>query len=159
MNRPDSEAAVPSAQHEAGPRGRARPILISVAAGGVLVSGYIHFYLYFEGGYRGIAPENFAGITISRAFALNAITGLVLAELLVASLIWPRLSLLAILGGIGFAATTLVAYGLTRTTGFLGFKDNHTITEAVIAVIAETATLIALTSSLAIQSRRSAKPR
>jgi hypothetical protein len=125
-----------------------RQILVGIGAAGVFVSGYIHFYLYFEGGYRGIAPESFAGLTISRAFAINAIAGLILAELLVASLIWPRLRWPAVLGGIAFAASTLVAYGLTRTSGLLGFHDDHTITEAVIAVIAEVVALLALGATL-----------
>jgi hypothetical protein len=125
-----------------------RQILVGVGAAGVLVSGYIHFYLYFEGGYRGIAPESFAGLTISRAFAINAVAGLVLAELLVASLIWPRLRWPAVLGGLGFAAATLVAYTLTRTSGLLGFQDNHTLIEAVIAVAAEVVALAALGATL-----------
>ncbi len=125
-----------------------RQTAILVGAAGVLVSGYIHFYLYFEGGYRGIAPESFAGLTISRAFALNAVGGLVLAELLVASLSWSRLRGPAVLGGIGFAASTLLAYSLARTTGLLGFKDDKTINEALIAVAAEIVALVALGSEL-----------
>jgi hypothetical protein len=125
-----------------------KQILVGVGAAGVLVSGYIHFYLYFEGGYRGIAPESFAGLTISRAFAINAVAGLVLAQLLVASLIWPRLRWPAVLGGLGFAAATLVAYTLTRTSGLLGFQDDHTLTEAVIAVVAEVVALAALGATL-----------
>ena len=31
-----------------------------IGAAAVLVSGWVHFYLYFRGGYRGIAPESFA---------------------------------------------------------------------------------------------------
>src|SRR5689334_14194990 len=77
-------------------------VLVLVAAGAVLVSGWVHFSLYFRGGYRGIAPESFGGITISRAFALNAIGALVIAEALVLSLRWPRLSIPASLAGIGF---------------------------------------------------------
>lgn len=123
-------------------------MLLFVAAAGAVTSAYIHFYLYFEGGYRGIAPSSFAGLTISRAFALNAIGGLVLAQLLVASLLWSRLRIPALLGGIGFAAATLLAYTLARTSGLLGFKDDHTITEAVIAVIAEVTALIALGAAL-----------
>jgi hypothetical protein len=84
----------------------------------------------------------------SRAFAINAIAGLVLAELLVASLIWPRLRWPAVLGGLAFAASTLVAYALTRTSGLLGFHDDHTITEAVIAVTAEIVALGALGATL-----------
>ena len=33
-------------------------LLLVIGALGVLVSGWVHFYLYFRGGYRGIAPES-----------------------------------------------------------------------------------------------------
>ena len=52
-----------------------------VGALAVLVSGWVHFYLYFRGGYRGIHPDEFLGITISRSFAVNAIAAVVIAEL------------------------------------------------------------------------------
>ena len=58
-------------------------ILTIVGAVAILVSGWVHFYLYVRGGYRGIAPESFLGITVSRGFALNAIAGVVIAEALV----------------------------------------------------------------------------
>ena len=129
-----------------------RTALVLLAAAGVLTSGYIHFYLYFEGGYRGIAPESFAGLTISRAFAVNALAGLVLAELLVASLFWTRLTLPAALASLGFAAFTLSAYGITRTAGLLGFNETTTSTEAVIAIVAETLVLI-VTVALLLRPR------
>jgi hypothetical protein len=53
-----------------------------------------------------------------------------------------------VLGGLGFAASTLVAYALTRTSGLLGFHDDHTLTEAVIAVAAEVVALAALGATL-----------
>ena len=129
-----------------------RTALVLLAAAGVLTSGYIHFYLYFEGGYRGIAPESFGGLTISRAFAVNAIAGLVLAELLVASLFWARLSVPAAAASLGFAAFTLSAYGITRTVGLLGFTETTTSTEAIIAIVAETLVLI-VTATLLVRPR------
>jgi hypothetical protein len=126
-----------------------RRILVLVGAAGVLVSGYIHYYLYFEGGYRGIAPDEVLGLTISRAFAINAIAGFLIAWALVCSLVWERLTVPAALAGAGFAAATLVAYGLTRTTGLLGFEDDQTSTEAVIAVVAEVVALVSLSTLLA----------
>ena len=132
---------------------RARAALV-VGAAAVLVSGYIHFYLYFRGGYRGIAPESFAGITISRSFALNAIAAVAIAEGLVCSLRWKWLATWASLAGIGFVASALVAYVLTRTTGLLGFSDDQTSTEAVIAVTAELVAMVALGTAI-IASRNS----
>lgn len=113
----------------------------------VLVSGWVHFSLYFRGGYRGIAPDEVLGLTISRSFAINAIAALVIAELLVLSLRWPRLLLPAVLATVGFAAATLVAYVLVRTVGLLGFTDDQTSTEAVLAVVAE---LVALGTGMAL---------
>ena len=68
-----------------------RTLLVLVGAAAVLVSGWVHFYLYFRGGYRGIAPESFAGLTISRSFVLNAVGALLIAEALVLSLVYRRL--------------------------------------------------------------------
>ena len=135
-----------------------RLTLTLVGATGVLVSGYVHYYLYFEGGYRGIAPDEVLGLTISRSFALNAIAGFLIAWALVCSLVWERLTIPAALAGAGFAAATLVAYGLTRTTGLLGFEDDRTSTEAVVAVVAEVVALASLGTLLvtAWRARREA---
>jgi hypothetical protein len=128
----------------------------------VLVSGWVHFALYFRGDYRGIAPETFAGLTISRAFALNALAALVIAEALVLSLRFPRLLLAASLAGIAFATSTLVAYGLSRTTGLLGFEETATTTKAVIGALAEVVALLSLVPvavAAARARRRATTPR
>ncbi len=137
-----------------------RTALLAVGAAGVLVSGFIHYYLYFEGGYRGIAPDEVLGLTISRSFALNAIAGLLLAEALVLAIRFTRRTVPVALAGAGFAGATLVAYGLSRTTGLLGFEDDQTSVEAVVAVGAELAALGSLgwllLAQLRIGRRRSA---
>ena len=115
-----------------------------VGALAVLVSGWVHFYLYFRGGYRGIHPDEFLGITISRSFAVNAIAAVVIAELLVLALKFDALVLPAAALGAGFGAATIVAYVLSRTNGLLGFEETATTTEAVIAVIAEAIAILAL---------------
>ena len=99
--------------------------IVATVAGAValLVSGWVHFYLYFRGGYRGIAPDRVLGLTISRSFALNAIVALVIAEGLVLGLRYRALLLPAAAVGAGFAVATLVAYFLSRTRGLLGFKE------------------------------------
>lgn len=133
--------------------------LVITGAAGVLVSGYIHYYLYFEGGYRGIAPDEVLGITISRAFALNAIVGFLVAWALVCSLRWERLLVPAALAGLAFCAATLVAYVLSRTSGLLGFEDDQTTREAVIAVVAEVVGLVSLGAVLVRAARtRAAAP-
>ena len=130
---------------------------VVVGAGAVLVSAYMHFYLYFWGGYRGISPERIAGIDISRSFALNAIVGLVIAELLVLSLRYDRLTLPAAALGIVFALGALGAYTLSRTSGLLGFTESGWSTEAVISKSAEVIAVLSLGSVLlaAVSARRS----
>lgn len=123
--------------------------LLLIAAAAVAVSGFIHFYLYFRGGYRGIAPEEVLGVTISRAFALNAIAAVLLTEALVLSLRYHRMIVPTCIAVAGFAGATLLAYAMTRTTGFLGFTDDQTSTEAMIAAIAEVVALLSATAALA----------
>lgn len=115
-----------------------------MGATGILVSGYVHYYLYFEGGYRGIQPERVLGLTVSRAFILNAVAAVVIAEGLVVALRWRRLLVPAALAGIAFAGSSLAAYALTRTTGFLGFSDSAADMEAIVAVAAESAAIVTL---------------
>ena len=121
-----------------------RPGWLLVGAAAVLVSAYVHYRLYFLGGYRGIAPEQFAGLTISRAFAVNAIAGFLLAWALVVSVRVPRVAGLAALAGALFAAGTLGAYVLSRTVGLLGFDEHTTTTEGAIAAVAEVVAIVAL---------------
>ena len=85
---------------------------------------------------------------ISRSFALNAIAGLLIAELLVVSLRVPRLATVATLAGMAFAAAALLGYLLSRTTGLLGFTEHQTTVEAVVAKLAELMAIAALALSL-----------
>lgn len=122
----------------------ARRTMLIVGAAGVLVSAYIHYYLYFHGGYRGISVDRVLGLDISRSFALQAISGLFIAWALVVSLRWDRWAMPAAAVGALFAAGSLVAYVLARTSGLLGFTDDQTSTEAVIAVVSELAAVASL---------------
>jgi hypothetical protein len=135
-------------------------IVAAAVAGAValLVSGWVHFYLYFRGGYRGIAPDSVLGLTISRSFALNAIAALVIAEAVVLGLRYRALLLFAAAVGVGFAVTTLVAYFLSRTRGLLGFKETSTTTEAVIAMVAEAIALAALVPVVVRERRARRRP-
>jgi hypothetical protein len=134
--------------------------VVATIAGAValLVSGWVHFYLYFRGGYRGIAPDNVLGLTISRSFALNAIAALVIAEALVIGLRYRALLLPAAALGAGFAVATLVAYFLSRTRGVLGFEETSTTTEAVIAIVAEALALVALVPVALTELRARRRP-
>ena len=115
-----------------------------VGATALLVSGWVHFYLYFRGGYRGIAIDSVLGINISRSFALNAIAAVVIAEAVILGLRYRALLLPAAAAGAVFAVATLVAYFLSRTRGILGFKETSTTTEAVIGMVSEAVILLML---------------
>ena len=132
---------------------RTDAVLAIAGAFAVLVAGWVHFYLYFRGGYRGIHPESFLGLTISRSFVLNSIGAVVIAEALILSLYHARLAVPASLAGIGFAAATLVAYSLSRTTGFLGFTESATTNEAVIGIVSEGAAILVLGARLVLLVR------
>jgi len=137
------------------PRSRRAPtavvdVLTVLAAASVLASGYIHFYLYFRAGYRGIHPSSFLGLTISRAFLLNAFASVFVAEALVLSLRLPRIGAFACLTAIGFAIATLGAYTLSRTSGLLGFTDTRTTAEALTALVAEVVVLVVAAALLKV---------
>lgn len=127
--------------------------LVLAGAAGVLVSAYMHFYLYFWGGYRGISIDRIAGIDISRSFALNAIGGLVIAELLVLSLRFDRWAKPAAVLGVLFALGALGAYTLARTSGLLGFTESGWSTEAVISKAAELFAVVSLGLYLVVSVR------
>ena len=82
--------------------------LLLIGAAAVLVSGWVHFYLYFRGGYRGIAPDSTFGLTISRSFALNAVAAVLIAEALVLATRFEHLQLPAAGAGALFGVATLV---------------------------------------------------
>jgi len=134
-------------------------VALGLGALAVLVSGWVHFYLYFRGGYRGIAPESFMGITISRSFALNAIAAVVIAESVLLAVRWRRVRFAAAAAGAGFAAATIVAYVLSRTVGLLGFEESSTTTESVIALVAEGIAFMALAPVALVGLRETANQR
>jgi hypothetical protein len=122
---------------------RTRAALV-VGAVALLASGWVHFYLYFRGGYRGIAPEAVLGMTISRAFALNAVAAVVIAEALVLATRFERLTLPAAGAGVVFALATIGAFAISRWGTLLGFHETEVTTEAVLALAAEGVALVAL---------------
>jgi hypothetical protein len=150
MSTASSSTTSVNTQHE---RSTATIVATAVGAFAILVSGWVHFYLYFRGGYRGIAPDSVLGLTISRSFAINAIVAVVLAEALVLGLRYRAVLLPAAALGAGFGVATLVAYFLSRTRGLLGFQETATTTEAVIAMTAE-AVAIAMLVPVALTELR-----
>jgi hypothetical protein len=133
-------------------------VATTVGAVAILVSGWVHFSLYFRGGYRGIAPDSMLGLTISRSFALDAIAALVLAEALVLGLRFRSLLLPAAALGVAFGVATLVGYFLSRTRGLLGFHESSTTTEAILAMAAEAVAIVALTTVVLTEPRARRRP-
>jgi hypothetical protein len=129
-----------------------------IGATALLVSGWVHFYLYFRGGYRGIAIDSVLGLTISRSFAINAIAAVVIAEAVILGLRYRALLLPAAALGVGFAVATLVAYFLSRTRGILGFKETATTTEAVLGIISEVVIILALAPVVITELRARRRP-
>src|SRR3954447_22759431 len=129
-----------------------------VGAVALLISGWVHFYLYFRGGYRGIAADEVLGLTISRTFALNAIAAVLIAEALILGLRYRALLLPAAAVAVGFAVATLVGYFLSRTRGLLGFKETATTTEAVLAMAAETVVVLTLVPVAVTELRGRRRP-
>jgi hypothetical protein len=116
--------------------------VVGVAA--LLVSGWVHFYLYFRGGYRGIAVDSVLGLSIRRAVAINAIAAVVIAVAGVLGLRHRAMLLPAATAGVAFAVVTLVAYFLSRTRGLLGFEETATTTEAVVGMVSEAVIVLTL---------------
>ncbi len=129
-----------------------------VGATALLVSGWVHFYLYFRGGYRGIAIDSVLGINISRSFAINAIAAVVIAEAVILGLRYRELLLPAAAAGVVFAVATLVAYFLSRTRGILGFKETSTTTEAVVGMVSEAVIILTLVPVAITELRARRRP-
>ena len=125
----------------------------------LLVSGWVHFYLYFRGGYRGIAPDECRSASPSAGRSRSTPSPRsVIAEALVLGLRYRALLLPAAAVGVGFAVATLVAYFLSRTRGLLGFKETSTTTEAVIAMVAEAVALVTLVPVVVTELRARRRP-
>lgn len=82
-----------------------------VAAAAVVVSAGIHFWLWFDEGYRELE-------VVGPAFMVNAVAGVVIAVLLLTWRHWAPLLLTA-----GFGAATLGAFIVSTTVGLFGVNE------------------------------------
>jgi hypothetical protein len=122
-----------------------------LAAALVLVGGYIHVKLYFDG-YRDIPDAN-----LGRSFLLNAAAALVVAVALVA---WRNVW--ALVAGLALVDATLVGFGLSRTSrGIFGFTESgfQPSPEAAISVIVEIGAAVVLLALLYLEQREPAPAR
>jgi hypothetical protein len=106
----------------------------ALAAAGVLVSGAVHFKLYFDW-----AHEN---DRVGPAFLLNAAGGLVIAVLLMSWQHWipPLLA-------VGFGVSTLAAFVTAATVGLFGVSEAWTGWAVWTAAVSE---LVALGAGLSV---------
>jgi len=115
-----------------------------LAAVGVLVSGAVHLWLWFDG-YRTLS-------VIGPAFLLNAVAGVVIAALLLSWRHWVPLLL-----AIGFGVSTLGAFVLSATVGLFGVHEMWTggavLTAAASEVVAIVASVTALVHGYGVPNR------
>ncbi len=113
-----------------------------LAAGFILVGGWVHLKLYMDG-YKDFPDHN-----LGRSFLLNVIASVVVA---VAVALWA--SVISRVAGILLAGATLIAFALSRTdSGIFGFTESgwNPSPEAVIAFIAEVGAIVVLVALLVL---------
>lgn len=106
------------------------------AATALLVSGLVHFQLYFDG-YRSLPDAN-----LGRSFIANGV-----ASVLIAAALLVRRDALLRLAGIGVALGTLGAFAISRQgDGIFGLRETglNPSPQATIALIAEIAAVVLL---------------
>jgi hypothetical protein len=117
----------------------------------VLIGGYIHLKLYFDG-YRDIPDAN-----LGRSFLLNAAAAVVVA---VALVVWRNVW--ALVAGLVLVNATLVGFGLSRTSrGIFGFTETgfQPSPEAAISLIVEIGAAVVLIALLYVELREPAPAR
>jgi hypothetical protein len=120
-------------------------ILCRLGAVAVVVIGAVHLELWAWHGYRNVP-------TIGPLFLLNAIGAAGLAVLLAV-----RAGLLAELGGLGFAASTLAAYLISVYHGLFGFIETPNGTPQHVSLAAEIAAGVLLSAALALRVMSSSR--
>lgn len=143
-----------------GPRTRnaAARIALVVGALAVLATGADHLYEY--------AANNFATVpTIGTLFLLNFIAAAAVGVGLLLPLgrVVPRFAdatrALLALTGIGIAATSLLGLWISETSSLFGFTDYGFRPTIVVAIVAESTAVAALTAYLALARVHRPRPR
>lgn len=108
-------------------------VMRTLTAAGVLASGVIHLWLWFDG-FRDIE-------VIGPLFMLNAIAGVVIAVAVMAWKHWVPLVL-----AVGFGASTLGAFLISAAVGLFGVRETFWGTSQMLAAVSE---LVAIGAGLA----------
>ena len=117
----------------------------------VLIGGYIHLKLYFDG-YRDVPDAN-----LGRSFLLNAAASLVVAAALV---LWRNVW--ALVAGLLLVNATLIGFAMARTSrGVFGFTESgfHPSPEAAISLVVEIGAAVVLVVLLYVELREPAPSR
>ena len=138
-------------------------ILRVIGAVAALVGGYAHLKLYNDG-YKDI-PSDFGGVLgldIGQQFLLNVLAAIVIAVGLVAPTVRQRCPMLiwrlAALGGIVWAAVSLLAFYLAHETdgGWFDYTDQPGLKpspEAALSVFPEIIVIVSMVLLLALTAR------
>jgi hypothetical protein len=140
---------------------RTRTILyylaLSAGAAGVLATGADHLYEYTANQFSTVP-------TIGTLFLLNFIAatvvgvGLLLPLRRIAKRLGDPLRALLALSGIGLAGTSLIGLWISETSSLFGFTDYGFRSTIVVAIVAESVAIVALTFYLALANIRLARP-
>jgi lysylphosphatidylglycerol synthetase-like protein (DUF2156 family) len=112
-----------------------------LTAAGVLVSGVVHLWLWFDG-FQDIE-------VVGPLFMVNAVAGAVIAVLVVSWRHW-----LPLLAAVGFGASTLGAFLISATVGLFGVRETFWGSAQILAGLSE---LVAIGCGLAALWREYAK--
>jgi hypothetical protein len=126
------------------------PVLLLRLAGVGLLAwvGWVHYVLWWNGGYRFIA-------TIGPLFLVDVIAGVVFAIVL---LIWPR----PVVGLVsaGFVGGTIFALVISLAVGLFGFDESISANYVVLALVVESVTVVVLLAWTLLAARAvPARPR
>jgi hypothetical protein len=127
-------------------------LALVVGAAGVLATGADHLYEYWANGYSSVP-------TIGTLFLLNFIAATALGVGLLLPLgrfAGPLRAVLA-LGGIGLAATSLISLWISESSSLFGFTDYGFRSTIVVAIVAESVAVVALTAYLVLAGRPAAR--
>ncbi len=133
-------------------------LMLGVGAAGVLAAGADHLYEYAANGFSTVP-------TIGTLFLLNFIAttivgvGLLLPLRRMTQRFADPVRTLLALSGIGISATSLIALWISETSSLFGFTDYGFRTTIVVAIVAESTAIVALTAYLALAGVRMLVPR
>jgi hypothetical protein len=133
-------------------------VALVVGAIAVLATGADHLEEYAANGFSTVP-------TIGTLFLLNFISatligfGLLLPWRYLAGRFADPLRMLLALGGIGLAATSLIGLWISETSSLFGFTDYGFRPTIIVAIVAESTAIAALSAFLALAGFRVLHPR